>query len=81
MHTDNKAALASMHNVDMTSSRVKYIDTRHHACKEQVVLSIVAYKFCPSLNDRANCLTNPRAAMDSAKCYRRGASYSEVTLH
>ena len=69
MFGDNKAALALLHNVDMMPSRVKHIDNRHHACKEQVQLGNVAYSFCPSLTNLADCLTKavPRAALESQR--------------
>ena len=66
LHGDNKAALALLHNVDMMSSRVNHIDNRHHACKEQVKLGSVSYKFCTSKTNIADCLTKavPRAASE-----------------
>ena len=66
LYGDNKAALALLHNVDMMPSRVKHIDNMHHACKEQVQLGNVAYEFCPSLSNIADCLTKavPRAALE-----------------
>ena len=69
LHGDNKAALALLHNVDMIPSRVKHIGNRHHACKEQVVLGNVAYTFCPSLTNVADCLAKavPRAALESQR--------------
>ena len=69
MFGDNKAALALLHNVDMMPSRVKHIDNRHHAMKEQVQLGNVAYAFCTSLTNIADCLTKavPRAALESQR--------------
>ena len=66
LHGDNKAALALLDNVDMMSSRVRHIDNRHHACKEQVTLGNVSYKFCASATNIADCLTKaiPRAAQE-----------------
>jgi hypothetical protein len=66
LYGDNKAALALLHNVDMMPSRVKHIDNRHHACKEQVQLGNVSYSFCSSSLNIADCLTKavPRAALE-----------------
>ncbi len=66
LYGDNKAALALLHNIDMMSSRVKHIDNRHHACKEQVQLGNVSYKFCASATNISDCLTKavPRAALE-----------------
>ena len=66
LHGDNKAALALLHNIDMMSSRVKHIDNRHHACKEQVKLGNVSYEFCASTTNIADRLTKaiPRAALE-----------------
>ena len=66
LYGDNKAALALLHNIDMMSSRVKHIDNRHHACKEQVQLGNVSYMYCASAGNISDCLTKavPRAALE-----------------
>ena len=65
----NNAALALLHNVDMMPACVKHIDSRHHACKEQVMLGNVAFTFYPSLTNIADCLPKAvyRAVLKSQK--------------
>ena len=69
LYGDNKAALALLHDIDMMPSRVKHIDNRHHACKEQVQLGNVSYSFCTSAFNIADCLKKavPRAALGTQR--------------
>ena len=75
MFGDNKAALALLHNVDMMPSRVKHIDNRHHAMKEQVQLGNVAYAFCTSLTNIADCLTKAVPGAADRKSTRLNSSH------
>ena len=63
----NMSSNMSIASPCLTTRRgVKHIDNRHHACKEQVQLGNVSYKFCASATNIADCLTKaiPRAALE-----------------
>ena len=58
---DNQAAIALLHN-PMSTTRSKHIDIVHHFGRERVLRGEVAFEYCASKDNVADCLTKPLPA-------------------
>ena len=64
-NSNNKDALALLHNTNMLSARVKHTDNRQHHCREKIEIGTVAFEYFFSSNcyaDSLNKETLPHAA-------------------
>ena len=64
---DNEATLALLRDADMQSFCIKHIDNRHHQCRKEIELGHVAYEYCPSAQNLADCLTKSWACGGALK--------------